>query len=312
MMKLISKFAMDILPSVIATILGAYIVNHYIRPGTDAYGRPTAEVSAAAVSSAGPKKANLRSDSKPVEKSADLGNIPEPGVRAKGISEKAIIDKSNTDKSVTEKPVEKPADKADRPAETASIPPIAPASAPADTRRHQPREKAAVRTAPASQPSAPAEPVVAAPNTVPPVETATTPDANDLARAAIERLRGAGEASPRVQETARVPEASRVMAAPAPLPPQQLPPVQPLPPPILVSTPPADSFGPGSSQTKPPYPSTARGDDPHRPTPPADIPDPRPLDLRADAVDAPAREHTTVAEDMLSAAKSVFHSVLPK
>jgi hypothetical protein len=202
--------------------------------------------------------------------------------------------------------VEKPADK---PAETASIP----VSVPADTRRHQPtlREKAAARTVPAPV----AEPVVAAPNTVPPVETAVVPeerrDANDLARAAIERLRGAPEASPRAQEAAHVPEAPRVVAAPAPQP-VQLQPVQPLPPPILVSTPPADTFGPGSSQAKPGYPSTARVDDPRRPTPPADIPDPRPLDLRADAVDSPAREHTTVAEDVLSAAKSVFHSVLPK
>ena len=38
MLKLASKFAMDIFPSVIATILGAYIVNHYItaKPATDA------------------------------------------------------------------------------------------------------------------------------------------------------------------------------------------------------------------------------------------------------------------------------------
>jgi hypothetical protein len=79
-----------------------------------------------------------------------------------------------------------------------------------------------------------------------------------------------------------------------------------LPPPILVSTPPAES------PAKPPYPPTARSDDPLRPTPPADIPDPRPLDLRADAVDSPAQGRTSVAEDMLSAAKSVFHSVLPK
>jgi hypothetical protein len=152
--------------------------------------------------------------------------------------------------------------------------------------------------------------VVAAPNTVPPAETAIAPDANDLARAAIERLRGASEASPRAQETARetarVPEPPRVIAAPAPAPVVTAPPVQPLPPPILVSTPPAD--------TKPPYPPTARVDDPLRPTPPADIPDPRPpLDLRADAVDTPAaRARPSVAEDMLSAAKSVFHSVLPK
>ena len=299
MLKLVSKFAMDIFPSVLATIIGAYIVNHYIntRPAADA------PATAAAVSSVDPKKANSRGDSRPAEKSADLGNIPEPGVRAKGIKAPA-----ETDKSAAEKPVEKPADKADRPAETASIPPIAPASAPADTRRHQPREKAA-RTVPASQPSAPAEPVVAAPNTVAPAETAITPDANDLARAAIERLRGTGEASPRPQETARetarVPEAPRVVAAPAPAP-VTAPPVQPLPPPILVSTPPAESAA------KPSYPPMARADDPHRPTPPADIPDPRPLDLRADAVDSPAQGRTSVAEDVLSAAKTMFHSVLPK
>jgi hypothetical protein len=305
MLKLASKFAMDILPSVIATIIGAYIVNHYInaKPAADA------SATAAAVSTADPKKANSKSDSRPVEKSANLGNIPEPGVRAKGVKAP-----SDTEKLAVEKPMEKPADKADKPAETASIPTSTPATTPADSRRHQPapREKAAARTASpvATVPSA--EPVVAAPNTVPAVETAITPDANDLARAAIERLRGTGDASPRAQEsirepvheTTRVPEVPRVVAAPAPV---TVPSVQPLPPPILVSTPPADS------PSRPAYPPTARVDDPHRPTPPADIPDPRPpLDLRADAVDSPPRERPSVAEDMLSAAKSVFHSVLPK
>ena len=52
MLKLVSKFAMDIFPSVIATILGAYIVNHYINNKSPASG-----VSAAAVSTAEPKKA---------------------------------------------------------------------------------------------------------------------------------------------------------------------------------------------------------------------------------------------------------------
>jgi hypothetical protein len=294
---------MDILPSVIATIVGAYIVNHYIniKPGADA------AATAAAVSSADPKKAHPRGDAKPVEKSADLGNMPEPGVRAKGISEKAIIDKS-----AAEKPAEKPADK---PADTASIPASTPTNPPSEPRRHQPtREKSAARTAPATIPAPPAEPVIAKPNTVPPAETASAPDANDLARAAIERLRGSTpEASPRAQETpreaARVPdvphEAPRVVAAPVPAP-VATPAVQPLPPPILVSTPPAEP------PAKPAYPPTARVDDPHRPTPPADIPDPRPLDLRADAVDSPPRERTSVAEDILSAAKSAFHSVIPK
>jgi hypothetical protein len=299
MLKLASKFAMDILPSVIATIIGAYIVNHYInvKPAADA------AATAAAMSTADPKKAAARTDSKPAEKSADLSNTPEPGVRAKGISEKAIIDKSATDKLVIEKPVDKATDKADRPSETASIPP----TTPADSRRHQPppREKAVSKTAPPAT-----EPVVAAPVTAPPAETAATPDANDLARAAIERLRGA-EPPPRVQESVRTPETPRVVAAPAtvapsPAPSVSAPSLQPLPPPILVSTPPTDS--------KPPYPSAKRVDDPLRPTPPADIPDPQaPLDLRADAaVNTPPAKRPSVADDVLSAAKSMFHSVLPK
>jgi hypothetical protein len=255
------------------------------------------------MSTADPKKAAARADSKPAEKSADLSNTPEPGVRAKGISEKAIIDKSATDKLVIEKPVDKATDKADRPSETASIPP----TTPADSRRHQPapREKAVSKTAPPAT-----EPVVAAPVTAPPAETAATPDANDLARAAIERLRGA-EPPPRVQESVRTPETPRVVAAPAtvapsPAPSVSAPSLQPLPPPILVSTPPTDS--------KPPYPSAKRVDDPLRPTPPADIPDPQaPLDLRADAaVNTPPAKRPSVADDVLSAAKSMFHSVLPK
>ena len=117
---------MDIFPSVIATILGAYIVNHYINNKSPATG-----ATAAAVSTAEPKKAVSKANSKPAEKSADLGHIPEPGVRAKGISEKAMIDKSAADKA----PVEKASDKADRPSETASIPPVAPARRVATSRR---------------------------------------------------------------------------------------------------------------------------------------------------------------------------------
>ena len=304
MLKLASKFAMDIFPSVIATILGAYIVNHYINTKPPAGSPATAAAISTAdpKSMADPKKAVSKADSK----SADLGNMPEPGVRAKGISEKSIIDKSSADKSVTEKP----ADKADKPSETASIPP----TAPADTRRHQPapREKAASKAPPAAEKAA--EPVVAAPVTAPPADTAATPDANDLARAAIERLRGT-EPAPRVQESARVPEPpkaadkatepARVMAtptapAPASVPVAAAPSLQPLPPPIMVSTPPLDT-----------KPAAVRVDDPLRPTPPADIPDAQaPLDLRADATDRPAKR-PSVADDVLSATKKLFNSVLP-
>jgi hypothetical protein len=290
MLKLVSKFAMDILPSVIATVVGAYIVNHYIN------NRPPAADAAAAVSPADPKKAASKADSKPAEKSADLGSSHEPGVRAKGISEKSINEKSAADKAA----VEKAPEKVDRPAETASIPPAAPADPP----RHRPstREKAVSKSASA------AEPVVATPPTAPAAEPAATPDANVLAREAIERLRGNNPA-PRAQEAARLPEPSKVEpprivaapAAPEPAPIATAPSLQPLPPPIMVSTP----------QTVDPKPLT-RTDDPLRPTPPADIPDPHPpLDLRADAADQPVKR-PSVAEDVLSATKKLFNSVLPK
>jgi hypothetical protein len=221
-----------------------------------------------------------------------------------------MIEKT-AEKPVVERPAEKSADK---PAETASIP--------AATRRHQPtpREKAVAKAVPApAQPAASvAAPVVAAPATVPapPAETAIVPeerrDANDLARAAIERLRGANEGLPRAQEAARIPDAARAQDPPRVV---SASPVRPLPPPILVSTPTAQTFdSSGSSQMRPPY--TARIDDPRRPTPPADIPaassSSPPLDLHAEAEETSRRGRTTVAEDVLSAAKSVFHAVLPK
>jgi len=308
MLNYLKKFAMEILPSLAATIVGAYIVNHYIvsKPGSEA---PVA----AAVSTAQPKTdakidAKTVPEAKPAETLGDVARLPEAGVKAKGISEKALLEKNAAaEKATVEKPtVEKPAEKiADKPAETASIP--------VEPRRHQPtpREKTAVRVIPLT-PSQPAAPAVAP---IPaPVEAVVVPDdrrdANDLARAAIDRLRNDGaqrpqEAArtpeaPRNPEVARVPDTPRVVTAPA---------VRPLPPPIMVSTPPTESVdraGPPNAANAP------RGDDPLRPTPPAEIPTTRPpLDLRAEMA-PPPREKTSVAEDVLSAAKSVFHAVLPK
>jgi hypothetical protein len=103
---------------------------------------------------------------------------------------------------------------------------------------------------------------------------------------------------PRVQEQAH--------AAPAPVPP--------LPPAIVVATP-GEGYNPGTTgSVRPLYPPAARVDDPLRPTPPADIPTAsRPMELHAETA-ASLPEHknvATVAEDVLSAAKSVFHAVLP-
>jgi hypothetical protein len=317
MLKIVSKFAMDILPSVIATIMGAYIVNHYIVT------KPAPAV--VAVSPADPR-AETRTGAKATEAKADVkesavGSLPQPGVTAKGISEKAMLEQTAAEKpAVVEKPVvaEKPMEKsADKPAETASLP--------ADTRRHTPapREKVVAKSVavpvPPPNPAVAAAPVVAAPA----AEAAAGPeehrDANELARAAIERLRGTGDVSPRPQEATRVTEAPRVIQAapPAAAPVASTPAIRPLPPPIMVSTPAGDAFNAPTGST----PARAAGiDDPRRPTPPADIPEaspslslpiPGPLDLRAEA-EPQRREHTNVAEDMLLAAKSVFHAVLPK
>jgi hypothetical protein len=305
MLKYVSKLTMDILPSVVATIIGAYIVNHYIvtKPGADA---PVA----AAVSSADPKKSDAAS--------TDVANIPAAGVRAKGISLKAIFDKPAAVKPA-EKPPEKSAEKSqepseDKPVETASIPTESKRQPPA------PREKTTIRTIPlAVQPAASVVTPAAVPAApAPTVEATVTPDdhrdANDLARAAIERLRGSNGSSPRVQETVRTPDAPRVVPAPqAPTVQASAPAIRPLPPPIMVSTPPVDSLGgSGPSPMQPSSAAAARIDDPRRPIPPADIPAARPLDLNAGSADPAVREHHNVAEDMLLAAKSVFHAVLPQ
>ena len=87
MLKYLTKFALDVLPSVVATILGAYIVNHYINTKSDA-DAPAAAV----VSAADPR--NQKADPKNDAKSLETARIPEPGVKAKGISERAMIEKS--------------------------------------------------------------------------------------------------------------------------------------------------------------------------------------------------------------------------
>src|SRR3984893_12394341 len=156
MLKYVSKFTMDILPSVVATIIGAYIVNHYIVAKPGAYGPGYAPVTAAV--SAEPKaevKAGVKNDAKAGGTSGDVASLPEPGVKAKGISEKAMLEKT-----AAEKPREKSSDK---PAETASVP--------AETHRHQPapRERAVARSVPAPVQPAVA-PVIAAPNTDPAIQ----------------------------------------------------------------------------------------------------------------------------------------------
>lgn len=307
MLKYLAKISMDIFPSVLATIIGAYIVNHYINA------KPAVDAPAAVVAPAEAGK-----DGKPT----DTANLPAPGVKAKGVAEKNV-----SEKGVDKVTAEKPADH--QPAGETKAADVAPAET-GPRGRNSVREKAAARSSPA----------VAAPAAAPVVEAnsapAATPDANDLARAAIERLRKSPEGKaaekaaeskssesksgetkpaektpePTVREAARSPEAPRVISAEPSM-------VRPLPPPITVSTPAPEAYGNGgSSSVNPSYTASIGSDDPNRMTPPADIPVPviaPPLDLRADAgATMPRPKKTNVADEMLSGMKSMFHSVLPK
>ncbi len=97
MLKYLTKFAMDVLPSVVATILGAYIVNHYMNVKTDTNAPATAVMAPA--------------DSRADATLPEAAKIPGPGVKAKGISERAMIEKSASEgvaevKASEVKPVE--------------------------------------------------------------------------------------------------------------------------------------------------------------------------------------------------------------
>ncbi|WP_027532468.1 hypothetical protein [Bradyrhizobium sp. WSM3983] len=338
MLKYLAKISMDIFPSVLATIIGAYIVNHYINA------RPAADTPAAVVAPADAGK-----NGKP----ADVANLPAPGVKAKGVSEKSLSEKSASDKRAAEKPAETKAAET-KPAETKATETKATETKAADEAASRGRTPAHEKAVAKSTPAAPtaAAPVVEANSAPAAASPIVTPDANDLARAAIERLRKSPEGKaaekaaeakstetkpseirpseikpaeakpaeakaaertpePAVQEASRMPEAPRIVTAvPSGL--------RPLPPPINVSTPSPDAYGNGgSSQANPPYTASVGSDNPNRLTPPADIPVPviaPPLDLRADAgATGPLpRPKTNVADEMLSGMKSMFHAVLPK
>ena len=186
MLKYVSKFTLDVLPSLLATVIGAYIVNHYI------VAKPDTPV-AAATSTANPKP-----EAK-AEPSADVANIPEPGVRAKGISEKAILDKSAAEKPAARKARGQTRRDREHPFGHAAAPACA---AREDRRQDGARAAACCAGCRAGRRHAS---VVAAP--IRPSrrqrlrKSIATPTISP--RAAIERLRGITDSSPRAQEAAR-------------------------------------------------------------------------------------------------------------
>jgi hypothetical protein len=265
---LFTKYFLEVVPSIVATVAGAYIVTHYInaRPEAD---KPKPVVAA------------------PAETSREVGKEA-AGAPARETGRKPV-------KAEPAAPAEKPAAAPDKSAFEKMAPEKAEKQdAAGEPRRHQPPAKAAAKP------------------TVPPAEAGAQADerrdANDLARAAIDRLRAAEPRQPesRQSDTVRAPEPVRPAdASPerakvnsvvyAPAAPPAPPSVQPLPPAVAVAPPPGEAAI-----------TQARPDDPSRPMPPADIPS-RPIDLHARGHDG-----GSVAEEMVSAAKSVLRSVVPR
>jgi hypothetical protein len=284
MLNYLKKFALDILPSVAATIIGAYIVNHYVSNKPEAPPAATASAEKTQPKKNTPKiasepKVDTKIGVKAAEPPPETAAIPEPGVKAKGISERALIETRAAERPAEVKPAESAPDPKTVEGKPVEAKPAETASAVVEPRRH---------------PATPAR------------------DATELARAAIERLRGGAEAArapapevPRSQEVSRT-----AVTAPSATVGPSAQTVRPLPPPITVSTPSIDSAARGGMTVNPPYTGAI---DPNRPTPPAEIPPPPPrppFDLRAET--ANVASHTkNVAEDMLTAAKSMFQAVLP-
>ena len=273
MLTWLKKFVLDIMPSVAATIIGAYIVNHYIVPKS-----PAAQ-QAAIVSTDSKSGDSKASESKPVDGSADKASFEKAVAEKTAIektAEKASSDKAANDKSLADK-----------------------SSDTSDLRKHPPAPKLAAKPAP----------------------TPATDErrANDLARAAIERLAksetrtepakaDSAKVDAKLADAPRVQPVSTVASAP---------PMQPLPPAINVSTPNPDVFEQGSAAPvmRQPYPQAPSRFDEARESrrfvPPAEIPTSGPLDLRAEAMST-SSNRSSVAEDVVSAAKSMFHAVIPR
>lgn len=320
MLKYITeKLIGQILPSVVATVIGAYVVNQYIaRPNTPPAAHE-AKVDAAraeaAKAASGPGAAALTATIPEAEK-ADFIKVDQPGrtdtAKAKSSADKPSLRHSIARDKAAEKAEKATADKAA--AEKASADKLAADKAAAD--------KAAAEKALAEKAAAKPAVATAAPE---PAKTQderreANRDPNDLVRAAVERLRASELAKPLTEVTSRAPEPLKVpdtvkaaepLKAPKSLRAAQEQPrstgaLQPLPPPVNVAGPAASSMTTGASIVgAAPTPRTtvdASYDGP-RIAPPADIP------TAAEAAPAPK---PSVAEDVLFAAKSVFHAVLPR
>jgi hypothetical protein len=287
--KFLSKYILEVIPSIVATVVGAYIVTHYINNKPDAE-KPPATVSAPA--KAAPEQAKNTGVKAADTKATDVKKPDIAKAEPKSEPAKPVVKSASRSSDKASDKAEKPEEKSEDAASLRHRQPVREV-------KDEAREKAAVR--------APAEPA----------REAEGRDANDLARDALARLRGSTE-PPKPVGAARVPEAPRVEEAARPQPERspvkvvyapagnatqapalpavptarQEAAVPPMAPPVTIAPPP---------QQMPSYASdpVAKLDDSPRLVPPADIP------IRT------GERATSVAEDVMSAAKSVFQAVVP-
>lgn len=294
--KFLSKYILEVIPSIFATVVGAYIVTHYINAKPEA-DKPAAAISAPAAISKNQAPQTLKADEETPK--AEAARLKAEKLAAeKAAAERATADRAENAKKAAEKLA---ADKAA--VEKAAADKLASEKAATEKAVAEKRERErTVAKAPAAAPLSPE------------ANAASERDANDLARAAIERLRKSNPESseqPRAPEVARTEDAAKpqperpkvnsVVYAPAPA--AQPPAIQPLPPAVTVPSPEIAIVPPPAPFPRPM--DEVRDDDSSRPTPPANIPS-RPLDLRA-------QERTrSVAEGVVSAARSVFQAVIPE
>ena len=253
MLKFVSKFVLEILPSVTATVIGAYIVNHYI------ISKPANPPAAAIASTAIPGTA--KPDVKPTEAIASAKQAADKPETVATTS----TDTQTPDKSIPHE-------------HAAKVIPVATESHRAESR-----------------------------------------EANDLARAVIERLRTSNAPARPVEASVRSHETPRPsVVAIRSVQPQTVQPasVQPLPPAINIATSAVEEPRPANdSQSAAPRRDVTDDSDngSRRLIPPADIPSvSRMFGVSENRTAYTTATRTTVADDMLAAAKSVFSAVLPR
>lgn len=289
--KFFSKYFLEVIPSIVASVVGAYIVTHYInnKPAD----KPPAAVSSTEVPAAKAAPVAVKA-APPAQKAA---SIPE---KAKSEPSKAEVLKAENAKAEAVR-----AEKAERARLEKAEKEKAEAALRAE-RHHLP----AVKEKPVAK--AASGPAAATPASEANAAVDERRDANEIARAAIARLRG--NEPPRAPEPSTSPERAALDnpiytpgAPPALLqaPVHALPPAAMAPPPAWEASVPI--MVPSPPEFAPPAPRRSmaqQAEDRSRPTPPADIPS-HPLDLRANG-------NASVADEVVSAARSVFETVVPR